>query len=566
MGNNTNNYTNEEENLKSSYYEIVNKTIQRRYIMNKNDLFNQRYSLFEKDFQKCYLNQRIVMTPLAKRFIPWKSYLMRRLINLSEEHGCIWAKNLYNYVSSESFPNQSKYQNMFFYQEFQILTKPRIKKGEDFEEDADNPFDSIRTRISNNLMASFGSEDSSILYSNVEEDPNYEYQYNKSKIKEYIEIFREHISLKEHPINIIITAFIKEYIPFINDAIDFYNNNNNLNKIGCQEKADDIIYRLQDFIVIMQNVIKLFYSRSISYSFFKDEKDEFLNLVCFFIFNSDKIYTKFFRLFELMNMDKASLLQDKFDLLGDLQPQDMGIKDKFCLNEKTNNFIKTLKEKKKKSKSKDDDNTLSYNFNGEEKNIEDIASSNSSLNNKKDDIIDTNIINKDNDNIIREDSNSNTINNQEPLKISSDSGKLNLFTKRFSIMSEGKDYSKEPYGQAIEFLKKIIDFKVPLEKLIIIASISSLITDCVNNYWKNVEKLIQPSMLNIDADELMTIFMYIVYKCNMTSLFVHADFIKYFTSPTTKSTMIGYYFTTLQGCLDFLLQIKNKQELARESL
>jgi hypothetical protein len=564
MGNSTNHFTNEEENLKSSYYEIVNKTIQRRYIKNKNDLFNQRYSLFEKDFQKCYINQKIVMTPLERRFIPWKSYLMRRLINLSEEHGCILAKNLYNYVSNESFPNQNKYQNMFFYQEFQILTKPRIKKGKEEDLDEDDPFESIRTRISNNLMASFNSGDSSFLNSNLEEDPNYEYQYNKNKIKEYIEIFRKHISLKEHPINIIITAFIKEYIPFINDAIEFYNSNSNLNKIGCQEKADDIINRLQDFITIMQNVIKLFYSRSISYSFFKDEKDEFLNLVCFFIFNSEKIYTKFFRLFELMNMDKASLLQDKLELLGDLQPEEMGIKDKFCLNEKTNNFIKTLKEKKKDSKSNDDKNTLSYNFNGEEKNIEDIAFSNSSLNNKKDDMIDTNIINKDNDNTIRTDS--NMINNQEPLKISSDSGKLYLFTKRFSIMSEGKDYSKEPYGQAIEFLKKIIDFKVPLEKLIIIASISSLITECVNNYWKKVEKLIQPSMLNIDADELMTIFMYIVYKCNMPLLFVHADFIKYFTSPTTKSTMIGYYYTTLQGCLDFLLQIKNKQEFTRESL
>jgi hypothetical protein len=564
MGNSTNHFTNEEENLKSSYYEIVNKTIQRRYIKNKNDLFNQRYSLFEKDFQKCYINQKIVMTPLERRFIPWKSYLMRRLINLSEEHGCIWAKNLYNYVSNESFPNQNKYQNMFFYQEFKILTKPRIKKGKEEDLDEDDPFESIRTRISNNLMASFNSGDSSFLNSNLEEDPNYEYQYNKNKIKEYIEIFRKHISLKEHPINIIITVFIKEFIPFINDAIEFYNSNSNLNKIGCQEKADDIINRLQDFITIMQNVIKLFYSRSISYSFFKDEKDEFLNLVCFFIFNSEKIYTKFFRLFELMNMDKASLLQDKLELLGDLQPEEMGIKDKFCLNEKTNNFIKTLKEKKKDSKSNDDKNTLSYNFNGEEKNIEDIAFSNSSLNNKKDDMIDTNIINKDNDNTIRTDS--NMINNQEPLKISSDSGKLYLFTKRFSIMSEGKDYSKEPYGQAIEFLKKIIDFKVPLEKLIIIASISSLITECVNNYWKKVEKLIQPSMLNIDADELMTIFMYIVYKCNMPTLFVHADFIKYFTSPTTKSTMIGYYYTTLQGCLDFLLQIKNKQEFTRESL
>ena len=42
-------------------------------------------------------------------------------------------------------------------------------------------------------------------------------------------------------------------------------------------------------------------------------------------------------------------------------------------------------------------------------------------------MIDTNIINKDNDNTIRTDS--NMINNQEPLKISSDSGKLYLFTK-----------------------------------------------------------------------------------------------------------------------------------------
>ena len=53
---------------------------------------------------------------------------------------------------------------------------------------------------------------------------------------------------------------------------------------------------------------------------------------------------------------------------------------------------------------------------------------------------------------------------------------MNLQNK-FSILSQDKDYSQMPYGQAIEFIKKIVDFKDPLEKLIIIASVSSLVTE-----------------------------------------------------------------------------------------
>ncbi len=95
---------------------------------------------------------------------------------------------------------------------------------------------------------------------------------------------------------------------------------------------------------------------------------------------------------------------------------------------------------------------------------------------------------------------------------------MNLQNK-FSILSQDKDYSQMPYGQAIEFIKKIVDFKDPLEKLIIIASVSSLVTEWVNNYWKSMEIFIQPSMLSIDADELMTIFMHIIYKSHMPLLF-----------------------------------------------
>jgi hypothetical protein len=401
----------------------------------------------------------------------------------------------------------------------------------------------------------------------LRKDPNYEYQYNKNKIKEYMEIFKEHLSLKDHPIYYVINSFINEFVPVIKGVNESYKNNLDPKNIGCDDKAKDVIKQLQNFIVLMQNVIKLFYSRSISYEYFRDEKDEFLNLVSYIIFSSVKIYDAFFQLFQFMNKDNIEKFEKKHEILGDITPEEIGIKDRFCLNEKTNIFMEELKTKKKNTKiynkngknNEEEDNTeLAININGKEKIIDINDDNNIDTSSKKNQ---DNNINTD-ELKLKVDLNRN---NSENLKVTSDSGKLNIITREFSLLSKEKEYSKTPYGEAIEFIKKIVEFKVPLEKLVIIASVSSLITQSVNKYWKNMGRYIEPSMLSIDADELMTIFMYIIYKSNMPLLFVHADFIKYFTSPTTKSTMIGYYYTTLQGCLDFLLEIKEKGDFTKES-
>ena len=591
MGNSSNKYNDDEKKLKKSFYSLMKKTLKKRYDKNRKDLFNQSYSLFAKDFQKSYINQRIIISKYAKEFIPWKSYLMRAINNLANQNAYLWAQNLYDYLANESFPDQTKYQNMFFYQELLILTRPKSIKNilssdkltknskvrennealndiyneRDEKIEPNDTFANIKMRISSNLMGSFISADSESPTSSMRRDPNYEYQYNKNKIRDYMEIFKEHINFEDHPIHLVINRFIDEFKDYIKNVIEYYKENNNSNIVGCQEKAQDIIKQIQDFIVLMQNVIKLFYSRSISYAYFRDEKDEFLNLVSYLIFSSESIYKNFFDLFELMNSDKINSLREKMEELGDLKPEDIGIKDKFCLNEKTNEFMDKLKAEKKNTKiynksyrNNSNASDLAININGEEKQLDIKYDENeivSSINKNND-------INELNDEIKTDSKISIPENN---IKITSDSGKLNLFTKKFSLISEDKEYNKLPFGQAIEFLKKIVDFKVPLEKLIIIASVSSLITECVNIYWKNMERYIQPSMLSIDADELMTIFMYIIYKCNMPLLFVHADFIKYFTSPTTKNTMIGYYYTTLKGCLDYLLEIKNKEEFIKES-
>ena len=516
MGNNNNKFNDEEEKLKRSYYETMARTLKDRYDKNRYDAFNQNYSLLSKDFERCYVNQRVTITTKNTNFIPWKSYLIRGLRAYGEKNGYIWVKPLYKFVSSSSFPEQTKYQNMFFYQEIQILLKPKIKHESNInnyekenKENSDNniiinnkeekidtsdPLYNIKQRISSNLMGSFISGESESINSSMRRDPNYEYQYNKTKIKEYMDIFKQHICIKEHPLHEIIINFIKNFSFEIDEVIDFYKNNHISKKEVCNERANDIIKQLQDFIVLMQNVIKLFYSRSISYFYFRDEKDEFLNLVSYIIFNSEKIYHKFFALFELMNLEKTKLFNDKLELLGDLEPQDIGVKDKFCLNEKTKKFMEKLKSEKKdtkihtkiyKNKSNIVNTNIAFKVKGEEKLLdikedEDVSSSLNKIENESD------IINTSKPKSELKES------YYDGLKVTSDSGRLNFFTYNFSLISSN---TKVPYGQAIEFIRKISDFKVPLEKLVVIASISSLITECVNVYWKIWKDLYNPLCL-----------------------------------------------------------------------
>jgi len=115
-----------------------------------------------------------------------------------------------------------------------------------------------------------------------------------------------------------------------------------------------------------------------------------------------------------------------------------------------------------------------------------------------------------------------------------------------------------PYAKAIEYLKKVNENKNPYEKMMLIASISSEITSCVNDCWKGLDKIITKSLLNIDADELMSIFIYIIIKSQISELPVHTKIIKEFTTCVTKNTMIGYYFVTVDASILYILDIKDK--------
>ena len=577
MGTNPNNYTENEKDLKSSYYKLLSKNIKKRYDINHNDLTNQSYSLFDKDFDKSYVNQRLSIMPSVQHFIPWKSYLLSALNSFEKDNCYLWAGSLYQIILEENFQEQIKFQNLFFYQEAQILSNLKIDINDSFypedfgynntikERDylndiddplldkiPDDPFYFVKNKITNILMASFISGSDSYGTS-VKKDPNKEYNFNKKKIKQYMDVFRQHLCIKEHPINFVITKFIEQFIPKIDEAIDNYKINYKINNVNCEDKAKDIIDQMKEFMVLIQVTIKLFYARSISYNYFKDEKDEFLNLVSFIIFNNNVIYNKFFQLFDLMNKEKQEILEQKYELLGDLKPEDVGIKPVFCLNQVTKDLMEKLtEEKNNENKNK--------NLDKEKKEEEDIIITTTPIKKieKEDDINEMKI----NINDITNSNEKFSIN--ENFKVTSDTGKLNIFTEDI-FKNKISLNSNEPYYEAILYIKKIIDFKVPLHKLIVVASLSNVITGCVNKFWKNMDNIIKPEMLSIDSDELMSIFIYIIYKCKISALLIHADFIEHFITQTTKGSMIGYYFITFKGCLDFLLNVKSKDDFIKNT-
>ena len=216
MGTNQTKYTKEQKLSKKSYYALLSEYQKYRLDDNSSNLFNQYFSLFEKNFEINYVNMKI---PRPERIYSWKSYLLLKLRYFSVEKAYLWANSLYDVILNEKFNDIIKFQNLFFYQEYQILSNPKLKlENEFYPEDfgynsnikesyindsaldnPNDPFFNTKNKINNNLMASFVSANSEGSFNSSKKlDPNVEYKYNKNKIKEYMEIFKQHLRLKEH--------------------------------------------------------------------------------------------------------------------------------------------------------------------------------------------------------------------------------------------------------------------------------------------------------------------------------------------------------------------------------
>ena len=95
-----------------------------------------------------------------------------------------------------------------------------------------------------------------------------------------------------------------------------------------------------------------------------------------------------------------------------------------------------------------------------------------------------------------------------------------------------------------------------------IANVSIEITECINSYWNGSDSIVSSSLLNLDADDIMSIFIYIIIKSKIYDILVHSKIIKEFTTSITKSTMMGYYYVTMEASIMFLFEVKDTKSLS----
>jgi len=247
-------------------------------------------------------------------------------------------------MAYELFLSENMWLSLFFWQEYEIRYKPECFNLSRVKDSIiENP-----NLINDRLSGSFCSVNTSILSKN---DPAHEYKEFRIRVKTYINIFKDHIFDPDHPINKVAKIFIRTFGNNIDDTLQ------ELKKMRksvsesfrniTEHRINQIIKQLQKFILKLQTCLRLMYSKTISYSCFIEEKDEFINLITNLIFRDEQFYEKIERAYKFLLTEKLSLLEKNFKLLKDINPEDLSLKEKFCLNELTRNYQQRLLQENK---------------------------------------------------------------------------------------------------------------------------------------------------------------------------------------------------------------------------
>ena len=118
---------------------------------------------------------------------------------------------------------------------------------------------------------------------------------------------------------------------------------------------------------------------------------------------------------------------------------------------------------------------------------------------------------------------------------------------------------KSPYENAIKAFKNIEKYQNPFDKLLLTVKLSKIISEEISNFWSQVhqEDLKNKNIhLNIEADDFISIFKYLLFKSEISDIHAQICFIDSFTSNQIKLDSEWYYLSLIQVSLMQLEETK----------
>ena len=658
--------------VEKNYFSKIDTIMSMKNCTNFSLINNLKICLNEKNFEQIpdASVQYFTLNPGEEptNFINWLDFIYQYLYK-EKALGLFWAEQMTIELDKEIFLSENKYLSEFFYEEFELENMPKCLYNETnlnnstIKSQQKINLDNSNLNITRNLGGSFMNSPNNIEERNT---INLKYKYFRDKIKGYINKFKQHIFNKDHPINRVTQIFVELWVKYaeikINSLKKKYSDlNNKFNIDEINLVVNDLTQELQRFVVHLQISLKLFYSRTINYSYFNEEKDELINLITSLLFRTGNIYNTVFELYRLSMEQEIEKTTKNFQNLKKANPEEFGINKQYCLNlitlilqeeilnkklkeldesnsignnsinnneEEDNNkgndfekkkigiILEVVKDNKKKCPRygdreieetlvnlnyEENDNLIINGVNIEEFNLkqENIEKNiDEELGVKKLSLLpihelygdQTNTIDNNNPNsFLLEQDEINTVENDKELLNNNSNNKAmiirtsntyqesvnkaiqmpklkKIFNRISYTRTKNIEYLSYPYETAIQLLKQVKKFKTPFEKMMIFASISSEITDCINDFWKPLDCYIDNNLLNLEIDQLMTIFIYIIIQSQIYDIGVHCKIIKSFTTCITKASMIGYYYSTVEASVLYISSINDIKELIKNKI
>ena len=116
-----------------------------------------------------------------------------------------------------------------------------------------------------------------------------------------------------------------------------------------------------------------------------------------------------------------------------------------------------------------------------------------------------------------------------------------------------------PYGKAIAILRTIDQQRSPLHKLKVISKTAKAICTCIKEFYDSIN---MPDFDKLDGDNTLSVFMYLTSKLKIKDIKAQCDLSLNFTTDNVLNSIIGYYLTTLEACVEYIISlgIKNSKD------
>lgn len=502
---------------KTQYFLYLNLVKKQHFNSIINNTDNNKIALQKKDFEKIRQIKLNHNAQLKIKDVDWLIYISKYFHKKYKE-GSRWYQNIINKMSEENFIYEVQYQSYAFHKDFEMKYKSRILRNCEsglFDQIKDKE-EELESLISRNTMIDLSRNSKMDLsgitdnyggsFEDYKDDLDLSFEdlslKSKKKLKQFIKVLKRHLNLKDHPIHIIISIYCKYFSVYLG---------NKLNSLIYMKNSKDTNFEQQlksflDEIVedLKRFIIKIQTTTKLFYC-------KAINLD-FFVEEKDELIN----LITSMIFVKDNIYKHIYSLF-EMQFQKEVNDFKFKLH-----LVRD---------TKPIDLNIPNKFSLDENTSKEIS--------------------KLKEEIKKEDEN-------------------HIFKNKLFIPEDGyiKNFHNknkiDGYNTVVTMIHGLKHAITPFDKMMLIASMSTEITQCVDTYWNTLDSVLPNYYLSINADEFLSLYIFCVIKAQFPELIIHEKIIQYFTTKTTKSSTIGYYNVTLNAAIEYI-QNEGPKELPSDN-